>query len=83
MFDNLKKIAELKRMQGEFKKETVTAEKRGVKITMNGNFEVQEILLNPELSLQDQQGAVKDALNEAKDSIQKALARKMMGGGLF
>ena len=48
IFDNIKKIAELKKLQDSFKKEKVVLEKRGVSVTMNGNFEVEEIKLNPE-----------------------------------
>jgi len=82
MFDNLKKIAELKKMQDSFKKERLTVEKRGVSITINGNMEIEEVKLNPELSLEDQQNAVKQSFNEAKDSIQKTLAKTLMGAGL-
>ena len=49
MFDNLKQLHQLKKMQDEFKKETVTLEKNGLKVTINGNFEIQEIILNSEL----------------------------------
>ena len=82
MFDKLKQLNELRKLQDEFKKEMLTVEKRGVVITMNGNFGVEEIKLNPELSLEDQQSALKEALNEARESIQKTLAQKMMSSGL-
>lgn len=81
MFDQLKKIAELKKMQDSFKKEKLTVEKKGVFITMNGNFEVEEIKLNPELNLEDQQNALKEALNEARENIQKTLAKTLMNSG--
>jgi len=82
MFDQLKKIAELKKMQDSFKKEKLTVEKRGVSVTINGNFEVEEIRLNPELNLEDQQYVLKEALNEARESIQKTLAKTLMNSGL-
>jgi DNA-binding protein YbaB len=82
MFDQLKKIAELKKMQDSFKKEKLTVEKRGVSVTINGNFEVEEIRLNPELNLEDQQNALKEALNEARENIQKTLAKTLMNSGL-
>lgn len=82
MFDKLKQLHQLKKMQDEFKKEKMTLEKRGVSVTMNGNFEVEEIKLNPELSVDDQQNALKEALNEARESIQKKLAQKMMASGM-
>ena len=82
MFDNLKKLHELKKMQDEFKKEKLTVEKRGVSVTLNGNFEVEIIKLNPELNFDDQQDALKAALNEARETIQKTLAQKMMASGI-
>lgn len=68
-------------MQGEFKKEKLTYEDKGVSVTMNGNFEIEEIKLNPALSIEDQQAALKKALNTARENIQKTLAKKMMGSG--
>ncbi len=82
MFDNLKKLAELKKLQDSFKKEKMSVEKRGVTVTMNGNFEVEEIKLNPELGIEDQQNALKQCLNEARENIQKTLAKTLMGSGL-
>ena len=73
---------QLKKFQDEFKKEKLTVEKSGVTIIMNGNFEVEEIKLNPELSIEDQQNALKSALNEARENIQKTLAQKMMNSGI-
>jgi len=82
MFDNLKKMHELKKMQDSFKKEKLTVEKRGVFVTMNGNFEVEEIKLNAELSIDNQQNALKEALNEARENIQKKLAQSLMSSGI-
>ena len=82
MFDNFKKIAELKKMQDSFKKEKLTIEKRGVSVTINGNMEIEEVKLNSELSLEDQQNLVKECFNEAKENIQKTLAKSLMDAGL-
>lgn len=81
-FKNLGKLNELRKMQDEFKKERMTVEKRGVRVVMNGNFGVEEITLNAELSIEDQQNALKEALNEAREEIQKTLAKKMMASGM-
>ena len=83
MFEKLKQLNELRKMQDTFKKEAVTVEKRGVKVTMNGNFEVQDIALNAELSVQDQQEALKSALNDARTQIQSKLAKTLMGSGMM
>ena len=82
MLDQFKKIAELKKLQDSFKKEKITVEKRNVLVEMNGNFEVESIKLNPELSLPDQQETLKQCLNEAREDIQKKLAKVMMNSGI-
>jgi DNA-binding protein YbaB len=82
MFDKIKKLQELKKMQEEFKQEKVTVEKQGVAVTINGNFEVEDIKLSTELGTQDQQEILKQCLNEAREKIQKTLAGKMMTLGI-
>lgn len=82
MFDQLKKIAELKKIQGELKKETITTEREGVVVEMNGNFEVTNIKLNPELGIEDQQRVIIQCLNDAKNEIQKKMAQVMMNSGI-
>ena len=81
VFDQLKKIAELKKLQDSFKKEKTIVEREGVTIEMNGNFEVLSIKLNPELSIDKQQECLKECLNEAREIIQKQLAKSLMSSG--
>ena len=82
MFDNLKKIHELKKLQDGFKKERLTFEDKGISVTINGAFEVEELKLNPELSIQEQQDTLKYCLNKVREDIQKTLAQKMMDNGI-
>lgn len=82
MFDNVKKLYELKKMQDSFKKERMTHEEGGVSVTMNGAFEVEEIKLNPELGVEQQQEVLKRCLNKVREDIQKTLAQKMMSSGI-
>jgi len=82
MFENIKKLQELKKMQETFKQEKVTVEKRGVVVTINGNFEVEEIKLSANVGLDEQQNILKQCLNEAREKIQKTLAQKMMSSGI-
>jgi len=81
MFDNLKKIAELKKMQDSFKKERESVEISGVFVSINGNLDIEEIKLNPNLDIKDQQNILKRCFNEAKEKIQKKLAKNLMGSG--
>ena len=80
-FDQLKKIAELKKLQGDLKKEKVITERNGVVVEMNGGFEIESIKLNPELSIDDQQNALKRCLNDAREDVQKKMAKIMMSSG--
>ena len=82
VFDQFKKIAELKRLQGELKNEKLTVEKRGVSVKINGNFEIEDIKLNPELSAEEQQDILKQCLNEAREGIQKKMAQVMASSGI-
>jgi len=82
MFDKLKQLNQLRNLQSEFKKEIVTTEKSGVKVSMNGNFEIEEIILSSDLNVIEQQAILKSLLNEAKESVQKKLASKMMASGM-
>lgn len=79
MFDKLKQINELRKMQQMVAGERVTAEKSGVKVTVNGTLMVEDISLNSELSQSDQERALKDAFNDANKKMQTQLASKLGG----
>lgn len=86
MFSKLKQFKDLrsqaKTMQSALAQETVTEEKNGVKVVLNGNMEVLEIKLNGELAKNVQEDAVKDCFNEALKRAQRLMAKKLqeMGG---
>ena len=79
MFDKLKQLKQLKEMQEAIKKETVTVEREGIKITLNGNFEVEELELSSALSAQKQSDFLKQCFNEAVKKVQMNLAQKFSG----
>lgn len=86
MFNKLKQFKDLrsqaKTMQAVLAQETITEEKNGVKLTLNGNMEIVNLQLNPELNIENQEKAVKDCFNDALKKTQKLMAKKMqeMGG---
>lgn len=86
MFNKLKQFKDLrnqaKTMQNALAQETVTEEKDGVKVILNGNMEVMELRLNPELSKENQENALKSCFNNALKRAQKLMAKKLqeMGG---
>ncbi len=69
-------------MQNALAQETVTEEKNGVKIVLNGNMEVMSITLNESLSTSAQAEAIKSCFNDALKRAQRLMAKKLqdMGG---
>ncbi len=82
MFDKLKKINKIRKIQSSLKQEKATSENQGVSVVVNGNLKIEEIKLNPELEKEKQETILKDCLNEAMQKIQAIAAQKMsqMGG---
>ena len=86
MFSKLKQFQDLrsqaKTMQNALAQETVTEEKNGVKIVLNGNMEVMSVELNESLSASAQAETVKNCFNDALKRAQRLMAKKLqdMGG---
>ncbi|MCF7860034.1 YbaB/EbfC family nucleoid-associated protein [Patescibacteria group bacterium] len=87
MFNKLKQFKDLrsqaKTMQSALAEESVTEEKNGVKLVLNGNLEIMELKLNPELSLDSQASALKSCFNDAIKKAQRLMAKKMQDMGGF
>jgi DNA-binding protein YbaB len=81
MFDQLKKIQELKNLQDSFKQEKETIQKKGISVTINGTMEVERIILNPTLAQNETEEILRQCINEANHNIQKKIAKSMMGSG--
>jgi len=86
MFNKLKQFKDLrdkaKTMQNALAQETITQEKNGVTISLNGNLEIIKVSLAEGLSKSEQEEALKSCLNEAIKKAQKLMAQKLqaMGG---
>lgn len=83
MFDDIKKIQELKRMQDSMKQERETVQKKGISVTVNGNMEIENISLSPTLEQRETEEALRQCINEAMKSIQKKMAKMMSSSGLL
>jgi DNA-binding protein YbaB len=79
MFDKLKQIAQMKGLQDAIHKEIVEVEKEGVKVSLRGDFSVEQIILNPDLSKDRQEQVLKDCLNDAVKKIQLLAVQKFSG----
>jgi DNA-binding protein YbaB len=86
MFNKLKQFKDLrdqaKTMQNALANESISEEKDGIKISINGNLEITSISLNHEKSPKDQEEALKSCLNQTIKNVQKLMAKKLqeMGG---
>lgn len=82
MFDKLKQLSQLKAMQDQMKKEIFSAERDGIKITVNGNLQIEEVLISTEVNPDQLARAIKDCTNDALRKAQMGLAQKIQGMGL-
>lgn len=82
MFD-LKNIFQMQSQAKDIQKkltgEEITVENHGISVKINGNQEVLNVTLNPELSQEDQEKFLKEALNDAIKKVQQLMAKMMMG----
>jgi len=86
MFNKLKQFKDLrsqaKVMQSALAQETITEEKNGVKVVLNGNMEIIELVLNESLAKNSQEEILKNCFNDALKRAQRLMAKKLqdMGG---
>jgi DNA-binding protein YbaB len=86
MFGKLKYMKDLrsqaKTMQNALAQESITVEKNGIKVVMNGNMEIISLSINESLAKESLEGMMINCLNEAIKKTQRLMAQKMqeMGG---
>ncbi len=87
MFSKLKQFRDLrsqaKTMQGVLAEETISEEKNGVKIVLNGNMELISLTLNENLSKSSQEETLKNCFNDAVKRAQRMMAKKLQDMGGF
>lgn len=86
MFNKLKQFKDLrnqaKTLQNALSGESVTVDKKGVTLTMNGNMEVTTLKITESHSNEDLEKIMTDLINDAIKKTQKLMAQKIqsMGG---
>jgi len=86
MFSKLKQFKDLrqqaKTMQDVLGKESITEEKNGIKVIMNGNMEITDLTITSEAGNDEIARQTKNVVNEAIKKVQRLMAKKMqeMGG---
>lgn len=73
---NLGNLSKLKSMQDALKKEVVTIDKNGIKVTIRGDMEIQKLEVD---GVENRK--ISDAINEAMKQVQMEAAKKMMQMG--
>lgn len=79
MFDQMKQMHQLRKLQKEIEAQSIEVEENGVKLSMKGDFSLVDITLNPELDIAAQQEAIKRAHDKARAELQEKLKSQMMG----
>lgn len=82
MFEQLKRLGQLKNLQDQLGKERQEVEKEKTKVVMNGKMEIEEIRLNPELDKSSQEEVLKNSINELIKKTQMRLVQKISEKGI-
>ena len=82
MLDKLKQLKQLKSLHDAAKSERFEASRDGVKIVINGNMQIEELILNSELNIERQTQVVKECFNDAIRNAQMGMAQKLQGMNL-
>ena len=77
MFEKFKEAKQLQQLQAIIKKQRVDVEKNGVKMGMNGSMEVEYVKLDPEMSHEKLEKAVKECFNAATKELRKLIAQNV------
>ena len=80
MFDQLKQLAQLKKIKDSLEKERKEVEREGIRVVVNGKMAVEEIKLNPQMEIERQGEIVRQLINDAFLQIQQEVAKKMFSG---
>lgn len=85
MFNKLKQYKDLrdqaKTLQNALAQEKVTVNKKGIKITINGNLEIESIKIEESVSRENIENHLPHILNDAIKDVQKVMATKMRSMG--
>jgi len=74
MFESFKQLKQLKELQSAIQKEEIAVERDGVRIVMNGAFEVKEVAIPADLLGSKLEAVMRDAFNDAVKKAQQAIA---------
>ncbi len=82
MFEKLKQIEKLRKIQKALEEKEIEVEEKGIKMIINGAFKVLRVELNPELSIKEQEKYLTICFNKAVEKV-KSEAAKSLPSALF
>ena len=80
-FDQAKQMKQMMDLKKKLGKQSVTVEDNGIEVVINGKLEIEEIVLNPDLDLEQQASKLKKVINDANKQMQMKMASEMKGMG--
>ncbi len=85
MLDKIKQLKKIREIQNALEKEKMSIEDGGIKITINGKLEIENLEISDEIKREEISKAVKRAVNKALREAQIAIAKKVsqFGGGML
>lgn len=79
MFEQLRDLKKAHEMQKAFAQEKHTVEQSGIKVTVNGNLKVEEIIISSQVQQAELGPLLTELINQAFQEIQRRLAQQLMG----
>jgi DNA-binding protein YbaB len=87
MFNKLKQFKDLrsqaKTMQNALAEESITVEKKGIKLVMNGNMEITSLTIEEGKTAKEIEKVIVDIINDAIKQTQRLMAQKIQSMGGF
>jgi DNA-binding protein YbaB len=87
MFNKLKQFKDLrsqaKTMQNALAEESITVEKKGIKLIMNGNMEITSLTIEEGKAAKEIEKTIIDVINDAIKQTQRLMAQKIQSMGGF
>ena len=86
MFNKIKHLKDMrsqaKQLQSSLAEKTVTVEKGGISLTMDGNQDITELKIDPELNAGQIENIIPGLTKDAMDKVKRIMAQTMqeMGG---
>ncbi|MFA5076769.1 MAG: YbaB/EbfC family nucleoid-associated protein [Patescibacteria group bacterium] len=87
MFNKIKQFKDLrdqaKTLQNSLSQQSVTVEKSGVTLVLDGNQEIRSLTINPKLTPAELEKIIPPLFKEANDKVKRLMAQTMQSMGGF